>query len=69
MNVIQHSKSASAVGKRRGFCQGISLFYSICLTNKNAEAVKFLEIKKKHTNSLPRTKEGIFCKREKGFFH
>ena len=43
----QRSKFASAVGKCRGFCRGISPFYSICLGNKNAEAVKFLEIKKK----------------------
>ena len=32
-----------------------------------AEAVKFLEIKKK--KSFPRTKEEIFCKRKKDFFH
>ena len=40
---VQCSKFASAVGK----CRGISPFYSICLGNKNAEAVKFWEIKKK----------------------
>ena len=53
----QRSKFASAVGKCRGFCRGISPFYSMCLGNKNAEAVKFLEIKK---NSFPRTTKEIF---------
>ena len=59
---IQNSNSrfASAVSK----CQ--SPFYSICFGNKNAEAVKFLEIKKK---SFPRTKKEFFCKRKKDFFH
>ena len=59
---IQNSNSrfASAVSK----CQ--SPFYSICFGNKNAEAVKFLEIKKK---SFPRTKKEIFSKRKKDFFH
>ena len=61
----QHSKFTSAVGKCRGFCQGISPFYSICLSNKNAEAVKLLEIFLK--NSFPRTKKEIFCKRKKVF--
>ena len=63
---LQRSKFASAVGKCRGFCRGISPFYSICLGNKNAEAVKFLEIKKK---SFTRTKKEISCKRKKDFFH
>ena len=40
----RRSKFASAVGKCAGFCRGISPFYSICHSNKNAEAVKFLEI-------------------------
>ena len=44
---IKRSKLATAVSKCRGFCRGISPFYSICLGNKNAEAVKFLEIVKK----------------------
>ena len=39
---VQRSKFAWAVGK----CRGISPFYSICLGNKNAEAVKFWEKKK-----------------------
>ena len=60
MDLIQCSKFASAVGK----CQGISPFYSICLGNKNAEAVKFLEIKKKK-NSFPRTKKKFFVKEKK----
>ena len=47
MKVLQCSKFALAVGKCQGFCRGISPFYSICLGNKNAKAVKFLEIKKK----------------------
>ena len=40
---LQHSNFTSAVGKCHGFCQGISLLYSICLSNKNAEAVRLLE--------------------------
>ena len=47
VNLKQRSKFASTVGKCREFCRGISPFYSICLDNKNAEAAKFLEIKKK----------------------
>ena len=62
------SKFASAVGNCRGFCRGISPFYSICLGNKNAEAVKFLEIKKKKKSFL-RTKKKFFCKRKINFFH
>ena len=42
----QPSKFALAVSKYWGFCQGISPFYSICLSNRNAKAVKFLVIKK-----------------------
>ena len=59
---IQNSNSrfASAVSK----CQ--SPFHSICFGNKNAEAVKFWEIKKK---SFPGTKKEIFCKRKIDFFH
>ena len=45
-----HSKFASAVSKCRGFCQGISRFFSICLGKKNAEAIKFLEILKKYVS-------------------
>ena len=40
----QHSKFVAAASKCQGFCRGISPFYSICLGNKNAKAVKFLEI-------------------------
>ena len=47
ISCTQRSKFTSAVGKCRGFCRGILPFYSICLGNKNAKAVKFLEIKKK----------------------
>ena len=43
---MQRSRLASTVSKCQGFCQGISPFYSICLSDKIAEAVKFLEIKK-----------------------
>ena len=50
----------------QGFCRSISPFYSICLCNKNAEAVKFLENYKK--KSFPSTKTDIFCKK-KYFFH
>ena len=41
---LQCSKFASTVGKCQDFYWGISPFYSICLSNKNAKAVKFLEI-------------------------
>ena len=58
---LQCLKFALAVGK----CQSISPFYSICLSKKNAEAVKFLEILKK---SFPSTKKEFFCKRKKDFF-
>ena len=61
---LQRSKFASAVGKCRGFCRGISPFRSICLGNKNAEVVKFFEIKK---NSFPRTKKESFLKKKKRF--
>ena len=37
----------------RGFCRGISMFFSICLGKKNAEVIKFLGILK---NMLPRIK-------------
>ena len=41
----QSLKFASAVSKCRGFCQCISVFFSICLgKKKNAEAIKFLGI-------------------------
>ena len=44
------------------------LLLSICLSNKNAEAVKFLKkIKKKIC--FPGTKKEFFCKRKKDFFH
>ena len=45
-NGLQHSKFASAVGKCRGFCRGIYMFFSICTGKKNAEAIKFLGILK-----------------------
>ena len=38
---LQRSKFASAVGKCRGFCQGISTFFSICLGKKNVEAIEW----------------------------
>ena len=46
----QHSKFTSAVGRCQGFCRGISMFFSICLGNQNAEAIKFLEILKRYTS-------------------
>ena len=45
---LQDSKFASAVSKCWGFCWGISKFYSICLSKKNAKAIKCLEILKKY---------------------
>ena len=45
----QHLKFASAISKCRGFCRDISIFFSICLGKKNAEAIKCLiRILKKH---------------------
>ena len=38
---MRHSKFASAVGKCWGFCQGISTFFSVCLSKKNAEAIEW----------------------------
>ena len=32
----------------RGFCKVISMFHNICLSKRNAEAIKFLEILKKY---------------------
>ena len=37
-----------------GFCQGISMFFSTCLGEKNAEVIKFLGILKKYI--FPRIK-------------
>ena len=34
-----------------GFCQGISMFFSICLLKKNAEVIKFLGILKKYVSN------------------
>ena len=34
----------------RGFCGGISMFSSICLAKKNAEAIKFLGLLKKYVS-------------------
>ena len=34
-----------------GFCQGISMFFSICLVKKNAEVIKFLRILKKYLSN------------------
>ena len=42
--MVQRSKFTSTVSKCWSFCWDISPFYSICLSNKNAKAVKFLEI-------------------------
>ena len=61
----QHSKFASAVSKCWGFCLGISPFYRICLGNKNAEAVKYLEIKK----DFLELKKKFLVKEKKHFFH
>ena len=54
-NLIQCSKFASAVGKCQGFCQGINLFYSICLGKKNAEAIELLEILNKYFSTNKKT--------------
>ena len=49
----QRSKFDSAVGKCQGFCQGISMFLSICLSKKDIEAIEFLGLIKKY---FPRIK-------------
>ena len=64
-------KFALAVGKCQGFCRGIPAFYSICLGNKNGEAVKFLEIKKKVFMELKKkffVKEKNISSIKKNFF-
>ena len=43
----QRSKFPSAVGKCRAFYRGMSMFFSICLGKRNAEAIEFLGILKK----------------------
>ena len=43
---LQRSKTASTVGKCRGFCRGISVFFSIYFGKKNAKAIRFLGILK-----------------------
>ena len=58
----QHSKFASVVG----FCRSITPLYSICLSNKNAEAVKFLEILKKLV--FLQLQNNFFVKEKKIFF-
>ena len=44
-----------------GFCQGISMFFSICLLKKNAEVIKFLGILKKYVSK----NKIYFCSRKK----
>ena len=60
----QRSKFASAVGKCRGFCRGISMFFSICLGKKNAEAIQYLGIFKKYVSKNKK----YFCLKEKKIF-
>ena len=43
---LQHSKFTSAVSKCWGFCWGIYMFFSVCLSKKNTEAIKFFGILK-----------------------
>ena len=42
------TKFSSAVGTCRGFCRGISMFFSICISKKNAEGIKCLKIFEKY---------------------
>ena len=44
---LQRLEFASAVGKYQGFSRGISMFFSICLSKKNADAIEFLGLIKK----------------------
>ena len=46
IKIVQCSKFASAVSKWQGFCWGISMFCSICLSKKMLRQVNFLEILK-----------------------
>ena len=45
----------------RGFCQGISMFFNICIGRKNAEAIKFLGILKKYVSK----NKAYFCLNKK----
>ena len=45
----------------RGFCRGISMFFSICLGKKNAEVIKFLGILKQCVSE----NKICFCSRKK----
>ena len=62
MVIIQRLKFALTVGKCRGFCRGISMFFSICLGQKNAEAINFLGILK---NNFSKNKKYIFSSTKK----
>ena len=62
MVIIQRLKFASTVGKCRGFCRGISMSFSICLGQKNAEAINFLGILK---NNFSKNKKYIFSSTKK----
>ena len=48
----------------QGFCRGISMFFSICLRKKNAEAIKFSEILKNMSTRI----KFIFLKKRKAMF-
>ena len=48
VTLTQRSKFVLVVGKYWGFCQGISMFFSICFGKKNAKASEFLGIFKKY---------------------
>ena len=61
-SLVQGSKFVLAIGKCRGFCRGISIFFSICLGKRNAEAIKFLGILLK--NTFPK-KNIFFCLKRK----
>ena len=43
-----------------GFCQGISMFFSICVNRKNAEVIKFFGILKKYVSE----NKIYFCSRK-----
>ena len=70
----QCSKFASAVGKYRRFCRGMSMFFSVCLGKKNAEATEFLGILKKYFSNNKKyifllKKKGIVLLNKKTFFY
>ena len=64
----QRSEFASTVSKCRGFCRGITMFFSICLSKKNAKAIEFFGLIKKYF-SKNKKKLNVFLKTKIFVFH